>query len=77
MFFNMGVGGGSEFFEVPKLYGAKAQNFSNSQSPYRGGGTSTTMSLRVECSQLVFGEVTSTAVCLQEEFEVYMEETKE
>ena len=35
-----------------------ARNFSKSQSLY-SGGASTTMSLRVVCSQLVFGEVTS------------------
>jgi len=40
------------------LYGGEAPNFSISQNLYRGGKTSTLISLRVECSQLVFGEVT-------------------
>ena len=53
-----------------------------SPKAYMGGGTSTTMSLRVECSRLVFGEVASqtlslprpTAVSLQGEFGAYMED---
>ena len=83
MFLNIeGEGGGSEFFYVRKPTWGKVQNFSNSQSLYRGGKTPTTMSLRVECSRLVFGEVQTlalprpTAVSLQAEFEAYKEETK-
>ena len=45
MFFKMGGGeaDGSEFFQFSK--------------PYRGKKTSTTMSLRVECSRFLFGEL--------------------
>ena len=38
---------------------------------------STTMSLRVECSRLVFGEVATTNVSVQGEFGAYVEETEE
>ena len=57
--------------------GGEAQNFSNSQNLCRGGKMSTTMSLHVECSRLVFGEVVNTAVSLKGESGAYMEETKE
>ena len=70
-----------KFLVFQYVGGGEAQNFSNSQSLYRGGNTSTIMSLRVECSQLVFGKATAlprpAAVSLQGEFEAYnMEETK-
>ena len=39
------------------IEGGEVQNFFQSQSPYREGETSITMSLRVECARLVFGEV--------------------
>ena len=48
------------------------RNFSNSQNLYKetyiGGGTSTTMSLRVVCSWLMFGEVTSPNTCTSEAY---------
>ena len=46
MFFNMrGEGGWLGIFPSPKAYmGGEAQNLSNFQSLYRGGGASTTMS---------------------------------
>ena len=74
MIFNRGEGG-RNFFQVPKPdMGGKVQNFSNSQSLYRGRKTSIIMSLRVECSRFVFGEVA--AVSLQGKFGTYMEETE-
>ena len=75
MFFSMGWGMSQNF---SAYMGGETQNFSNSQSLYRGEKTSTTMSLRVECSRLVETYALSrlTAVSLQEEFGAYMEETK-
>ena len=57
----------------------EAQNFSNSQSLYRRGKTSITMSLRVKCSRLVATSPNTrtfeTADSLQVDFGAYMEET--
>ena len=83
--FSIWAGGGMtrNISTSENLYGGEAENFSNFLKAYLWGWrTSTTMSLRVECSRLVFGEVVTafprhTAVSFQREFGAYMEETKE